>query len=163
MRDKREQRDEAERNVRVSIPNIPAEAVRWYLSVFNGITAYLTVTNTLFVLATQQIIGWQAVQYVVVGELLKAGGVALIVSPIITEASRVVIGAMWTKRKVAEAHEEGFEEGHAKGHAEGHAEGVTDTHRLWLEWNRRREDAAAQGITFDEPPPELETRPTSPR
>ena len=54
MRDKRERRDEAERNVRVSIPNIPAEAVRWHLSVFNAITAYLTVTNTLFVLATHR-------------------------------------------------------------------------------------------------------------
>ena len=140
MRDKREQRDEAERNVRVSIPNIPAEAVRWYLSVFNAITAYLTVTNTLFVLATQQIIGWQAVQYVVVGELLKAGGVALIVSPIITEASRVVIGAMWTKRKVAEPHERALKRA-PKVMPKVIAEGVSDTHRLWLEWNRRRENA----------------------
>ena len=141
MRDKREQRDEAERNVRVSIPNIPAEAVRWYLSVFNAITAYLTVTNTLFVLATQQIIGWQAAQYVVVGELLKAGGVALIVSPIITEASRVVIGAMWTKRKVQEAREEGITEGEERAN------------RRWSEWNRRREEAEAKGEAFTEPPP----------
>lgn len=133
MRDKRERRDEEKRNVRISIPNIPAEAVRWYLSVFNAITAYLTVTNTLFVLATQQITGWQAVQYVVVGELLKAGGVALIVSPVITEASRVVIGAMWTKRKVQEAREE--------------------VHQRWSEWNRRREEAEAKGEAFTEPPP----------
>ncbi len=138
MRDKRERSDEAERNVRVSIPNIPAESVRWYLSVFNAITAYLTVTNTLFVLATQQIIGWQAVQYVVVGELLKAGGVALIVSPIITEASRVVIGAMWTKRKVEEA--------------------VQRNQAQWEAWLQRREEAEAKGEPFTEPPPVLENR-----
>lgn len=137
MRDNRERSDQAERNVRISIPNIPAEAVRWYLSVFNAITAYLTVTNTLFVLATQQVIGWQAVQYVVVGELLKAGGVALIVSPIITEASRVVIGAMWTKRKVQEARAEAREE----------------VHQRWSEWNRRRQEAEAKGEAFTEPPP----------
>lgn len=145
MRDKRERRDEAERNVRISIPNIPVEAVRWYLSVFNAITVYLTITNTLFVLATQQIIGWQAVQYVVVGELLKAGGVALIVSPIITEASRVVIGAMWTKRKVQAARAEAREE----------------VHQRWSEWNRRREEAEAKGEAFTEsppPPPEPESR-----
>lgn len=159
MRDKRERSDEAERNVRVSIPNIPAEAVRWHLSVFNAITAYLTVTNTLFVLATQQIIGWQAVQYVVVGELLKAGGVALIVSPIITEASRVVIGAMWTKRKVQEAREEA----HAEGREEGITEGEERANQRWAEWNQRREEAIAKGITFDEPPPQPETLPTSPR
>lgn len=163
MRNKREQRDEAERNVRVSIPNIPAEAVRWYLSVFNAITAYLTVTNTLFVLATQQIIGWQAVQYVVVGELLKAGGVALIVSPIITEASRVVIGAMWTKRKVQEAREEAHAEGREEGREEGITEGEERANQRWAEWNQRREEAIAKGITFDEPPPQPETRPTSPR
>lgn len=45
-------RGESDRNYRVGIPNIPAEAVRWYLSVFNAITVYLAVTNTLFVLAT---------------------------------------------------------------------------------------------------------------
>ena len=95
--------DEPDRNHRIGIPNIPTEAVRWYLAVFNAITAYLTVTNTLFVLATQQIIGWQAIQYVLVGEMLKAGGVALIASPVITEASRMVIGAIWTERKVEEA------------------------------------------------------------
>ena len=141
MRGKRERRDEAERNVRVSIPNIPAEAVRWYLSVFNAITAYLTVTNTLFVLATQQITGWQGVQYVVVGELLKAGGVALIVSPVITEVSRMVIGAMWTKRKVQEAR------------AEGRAEGRREYHDQWETWFRRLKDAEAKGVPFDEPPP----------
>ena len=127
-----------ERNGRISIPNIPAEAARWYLPVFNAITAYLTVTNTLFVLSTQQVIGWQAVQYVVVGEMLKAGGVALIVSPAITEVSRVVIGAIWTKRKIEEAVE--------RKQAE------------WEEWNRRREEAEAKGEPFTEPPPILDKR-----
>ena len=134
--------DEPERNQRIGIPNIPAEAVRWYLSVFNAITAYLTVTNTLFVLATQQIIGWQAVQYVVVGEMLKAGGVALIASPVITEVSRMVIGAMWTKRKVQEAYEEGQRSNQAQ----------------WEAWLQRREEAAAKGEPFNEPPPKLESR-----
>ena len=150
---------EQERDRRISIPNIPAEAVRWHLSVFSGITAYLTVTNTLFVLTTQQITGWQAVQYVVTGELLRAGGVALIASPIITEVSRVVIGAMWTKRKVQEARTEAF----AEGRDEGIAKGEERANQRWSEWNRRREDAAAQGITFDEPPPELENQQGSSR
>ena len=131
-------RGESDRNYHVGIPNIPAEAVRWYLSVFNAITVYLTVTNTLFVLTTQQIIGWQAVQYVVTGELLKAGGVALIASPVITEVSRVVIGAMWTKRKVEEA--------------------VQHNQAQWEAWLQRREEAEARGEPFTEPPPHLENR-----
>lgn len=132
------QQSEPERNRRISIPNIPAEAARWYLSVFNGITAYLTVTNTLFVLTAQQITGWQAVQYVVTGELLKAGGVALIASPIIVEASRMVIGAMWTKRKVEEA--------------------VQRNQAEWEAWLQRREEAEARGEPFDESPPKLESK-----
>ena len=134
-------RDESDHNYRISIPNIPTEAVRWYLAVFNAITAYLTVTNALFALATQQIVGWQAVQYVITGELLKAGGVALIVSPAITEVGRVVIGALWTKRKVQEAREEGI------------AEGEERANRRWSEWNRRREEAEAKGEAFTESPP----------
>lgn len=105
---------------------------------FNAITAYLTVTNTLFVLATQQVIGWQAVQYVVVGEMLKAGGVALIASPVITEVSRMVIGALWTKRKVQEA--------------------LQSNQARWEDWNRRRQEAEAKGVPFTEPPPSLENR-----
>ena len=150
---------EQERDRRISIPNIPVRAARWYLPVFTAITVYLTASNTLFVVATERIIGWQAIQYVVTGELLKAGGVALIVSPIITEVGRMVLAELWRERRERKAREEGFE----KGHAEGRAEGVTDTHHLWLEWNRRREDAAAQGITFDEPPPELENQQESSR
>ena len=130
--------DEPERNRRIGIPNISTEAVRWYLVIFNAITAYLTVTNTLFVLAAQQITGWQATQYVVVGEMLRAGGVALIASPIITEVSRVVIGAMWTKRKVEEAVE--------RKQAE------------WEAWLQRREEAEEKGEPFTEPPPVLENR-----
>ena len=41
------------------------------------------------------------------------------------------------ERKIEERREEGREE----------------ANRLWKEWNKRREEAAAQGRDFDEPPP----------
>ena len=129
---------EEQRNGRIGIPSISAEALPWYLAVYTIITVYLSVTDTLFALATQQITGWQEIQYVVVGEVLKAGGVALIASPVITEVSRVVIGAMWTKRKVEEA--------------------VQRKQAEWEAWNRRRQDAEAKGVPFDEPPPKLDER-----
>ena len=78
-------RDQKERgNRRVGIPNIPLRSAPWYLTVFTIITICLTVTNTLFIVVTEKIAGWPAVQYVVTGELLKAGGVSLITSPIIS-------------------------------------------------------------------------------
>ena len=129
---------EERRNGRIGIPSISAEALPWYLAVYTIITVYLSVTDTLFALAMQQITGWQEIQYVVVGEVLKAGGVALIASPVITEVSRVVIGAMWTKRKVEEA--------------------VQRNQAEWEAWLQRREEAEAKGEPFDEPPPKLENR-----
>ena len=134
---------EERRNGRIGIPSISAEALPWYLAVYTIITVYLSVTDTLFALVTQQITGWQEIQYVVVGEVLKAGGVALIASPVITEVSRVVIGAMWTKRKVKEA--------------------VQRNQAEWEAWLQRREEAEAKGEPFNEPPPKLENRSTSRR
>ncbi len=144
---------EERRNGRIGIPSISAEALPWYLAVYTIITVYLSVTDTLFALVTQQITGWQEIQYVVVGEVLKAGGVALIASPVITEVSRVVIGAMWTKRKVEEARVEARAEGREEGREEGRAEGRRENHDQWETWFRRLKEAEAKGMPFDEPPP----------
>ncbi|CAI8057260.1 hypothetical protein GBAR_LOCUS31213 [Geodia barretti] len=59
----------------------------WYLAVFAVITVYLAVSNTLVQLNAKEITGWMALQYVVTGELIRAGAAALIASPIITEAA----------------------------------------------------------------------------
>ena len=123
-----------QRNGRIGIPNIPIRAAPWYLTVFTVITVYLAVTNTLFAVATEKITDWQAIQYVATGEILRAGGVALITSPIIVEVGRMVLAEIWTERRL---------------------------HRLqqrWEDWLRRREEAEAKGEPFDEPPPKLENR-----
>jgi hypothetical protein len=51
--------DKLENSLRISVPNVSARALPWYLTVFTAITAYLTVTNTLFVVVTEKISGWQ--------------------------------------------------------------------------------------------------------
>ena len=127
-------KQEEQRNRRIGIPNIPIRAAPWYLAVFTVITAYLAVTNTLFAVATEQVTNWQAIQYVATGEILRAGGVSLIVSPIVVEVGRMVLAEIWTERRL---------------------------HRLqqrWEDWLRRREEAEAKGEPFDEPPPKLENR-----
>ena len=130
------------RTSRIGIPNIPIRAAPWYLSVFTAITVYLTVSNTLFIVAAERIVGWQAIQYVVTGELLKAGGVALITSPIIVEVGRMVLAEIWSERRLRKAR----------------AEGRRLQQGEWEEWNRRREDAEAKGEPFIEPPPSLDER-----
>ena len=38
--------------------------------------------------------------------------------------------------------------------AEGRVEGRAEINQAWAEWNQRRMDAEAQGMPFDEPPPD---------
>ena len=41
-----------------------------------------------------------------------------------------------------------------EGRVEGRVEGRAEERLLWSEWNRRREEAAANGVPFAEPPPD---------
>ena len=62
---------------------------------------------------------------------------------------------------VAQGVERGRAEGVAQGRAEGVAQGVAQgvdqgrarERRAWTEWNRRRLEAEANGLPFNEPPP----------
>ena len=128
------------RGRRISIPNIPASAARWYLVVFNAITIYLAVTNTILAVARENAAGWQAIQYIATGEILKAGGVALIAAPTVVEVAKMVLAGIWIESRERKARQ--------AGRAAQHAE--------WEAWNQRRKDADAKGVPFDEPPPKLE-------
>ncbi len=48
-----------------------------------------------------------------------------------------------------------IEEIKAESIAIGRAEGRTETHQVWEEWYYRHENAKAQGLPFDDPPPSL--------
>lgn len=132
--------------------------MRWYLSVFNLLTIYLTVTNTIFAAAQQNASSWQAIQYIATGELLKAGGVALIVSPIIAEGLKMVLAEMWMERRVRKADAKAREETRKEAQ-----ENLRIHHARWEAWRQRSQDAQVQGIPFDEPPPQLDDQTESPR
>ena len=46
--------------------------------------------------------------------------------------------------------------GYAEGRSEGLAEGRAAERARWVEWNRRRMEAVAEGLAFDEAPPGAE-------
>ena len=52
-----------------------------------------------------------------------------------------------------EGRAEGLVKGRAEGLAEGRAEGQAAERARWVDWNRRRMQAAAKGQPFDELPP----------
>ena len=54
---------------------------------------------------------------------------------------------------VIQAHEV---RGREEGFAEGRVEGQAAERARWVEWNRRRVEAAAKGQPFHEPPPGAE-------
>ena len=154
-----ESNGESERSSRISLPSISATALRWYLSVFNLLTIYLTVTNTIFAAQRENAASWQAIQYIATGELLKAGGVALIVSPIIAEGIKMVLAEILSDRRIRKARAEGEESGLAKGREEGQ----NIQQGRWENWWQRYQNAQAAGIPFDEPPPQLDVQTESQR
>ena len=56
----------------------------------------------------------------------------------------------------ARGREVGRVEGKVEGLVEGRAEGQAAERARWVDWNRRRMEAAAKGQPFDEPPPGAE-------
>ena len=59
----------------------------------------------------------------------------------------------WVKPLQDKLRQEGHEEGRKKGLEEGIEIGATGERQYWLDRERRRLEAEAQGIPFDEPLP----------
>ena len=57
------------------------------------------------------------------------------------------------ERAVAEATEEALKKGVEEGIKQGREEGRVEIYRAWTDWNRRREEAEAKGVSFNETPP----------
>ena len=69
------------------------------------------------------------------------------------------------QRGLQQGLQQGFDQGHGKGRQEGLEQGRREgiqqgssaQQKAWEGWNRRREQAHAEGREFTEPPPTLET------
>lgn len=57
-------------------------------------------------------------------------------------------------KALEEARVKAMEQGLKQGREGGLTEGRAAERRKWVEWNQRRLDAEAEGVPFDEPPPE---------
>ena len=74
----------------------------------------------------------------------------------------MVFAAIFRQKTRQEGHEEGRErgreegreQGREEGREEGQAVGREEANAAWREWNQRRLQAMADGITFDEPTPD---------
>ena len=62
----------------------------------------------------------------------------------------------WVIPVIQEHEARGYAEGRAEGWVEGLAEGRAAERARWVEWNRHRMEAVAEGLAFDEAPPDAE-------
>ncbi len=58
-----------------------------------------------------------------------------------------------TEEALKKGLEEGRKEGREEGLKEGIAKGSVEIYRAWTDWNKRREEAEAKGVPFNDPPP----------
>ena len=107
---------------------------------------------------------WYDISSAIIDELGRGFLVQITIAAALTEVTNMVIGAIWkhqaqqireeTAKMVAEKVAEKVAETLEKGIQEGRQEGRTESNKAWREWLQRRDDAAAAGQHFDEPPPD---------
>ena len=110
----------------------------------------------------ENISGWQVAGDFIVATLGEFGPVAIgivIIAMLLTRPLNVTgellmsLYQAMVNRYVIPVIERHRAEGRAEGRVEGRAEERAERDAEWLQWLRRREDAEAQGLPFDEPPP----------
>lgn len=140
---------ESNREIRIGIPTIPLESVRWWSILFSVGTAYLTVANTLSQALRLENPTWLEIQRIATAEFLQAGGASIIGAAIIVEVFRMIFAA-WTELR---AIQKGEERGEQRGIAIGEKRGFAAANARWEGWWQRRQEAEQRGEPFDEPPP----------
>ena len=145
---------ESNREIRIGIPTIPLESVRWWSILFSLGTAYLTVANTLSQALRLENPTWLEIQRIATAEFLQAGGASIIGAAIIVEVFRMIFAA-WTELR---AIQKGEELGEQRGIAIGEKRGFAAANARWEGWWQRRQEAEQRGEPFDEPPPSANHR-----
>ena len=139
--------DDAER---ASIFTVPVRRIRphfWTFSIF-------FIATTIFYVYVHAIDAdtpsCRDTPSAIMGDVVYAAGFWIIFSPILVEGVAMVFAAIFRQKTRQEGREQGREEGREQGQAEGREE----MNIAWREWNRRREEAIAEGKPFDEPTPD---------
>ena len=153
---------ESNRGIRIGIPTIPLESVRWWSILFSVGTAYLTTANTLSQALRLENPTWLEIQRIATAEFLQAGGASIIGAAIIVEVFRMIFAA-WTELRAIQKGEERGEQrgiaiGEERGIAIGEKRGFAAANARWEGWWQRRQEAEQRGEPFDEPPPSANHR-----
>ncbi len=149
---------------RISIWSVPERWRRLFFAIFSLQTAGiigLAVWHEVFAVTGDS---WAETVFAISSRAGPAIGVITAESVVLTEVYYVVIfGVIFggiveryqnrIKQAADEAAAKADAEGAARGEAVGEARGVVQEYEKWAAWNRRRLEAEANGLPFDEPPP----------
>ena len=146
---------------REGIWSIPRPLQIVYFPMFIGICVPLLIDTVREVAELRPEAGLVTVARATASEFATVAVGAAIVTLLAVQGGYIAMMAIYHAfanrfiKPVIEEHEErGRETGIAEGREEGIAEGMKQSNRAWSEWNRRRLDAEAEGVPFDEPPPD---------
>ena len=161
---------------RISIWSVPERWRRLFFAIFSLQTAGiigLAVWHEVFAVTGDS---WAETVFAISSRAGPAIGVITAESVVLTEVYYVVIFGGIVERyqnRIKQAADEaaakadaegaargeaigearGVARGEARGEARGAARGAAQEYEKWAEWNRRRLEAEANGLPFDEPPP----------
>ena len=148
---------------RTGILNIPTRLIRWFSGIFTTVWLILTGISSYNSFNAHSGESWDAQTVGIIWAGAPNIGFALPAAYILTEVIDMVFGTWYRQRTRQRAQEEGMreglekgiQEGREKGMQEGRQEGRQEQQERWLQWLDRRQQAEANGLPFDEPPPSL--------
>ena len=155
-----ENEQEKPREERESIWSIPTKYKRWYFGLFSIQVIIATAWMIREAIGNQSLPSipekiafvWQGIAPMAV----TSAAFSLII--IEAWAASMVI-ASWLEETLEKRKQRQIDAAEKRGLARGRAE----LQREWLEWNRRREAAAAAGEDFNEPPPGVDQESENPQ
>lgn len=127
-----------------------------YFIIFIGICVPMIVVIVREELAESSGAGWVALARDSASDFASVGVGAAIGSVIAIQGVALVVSLyhIITNRFTKPIIEEHQARGRAEGREEGREEGLERANQAWREWLERRDEALANGIPFDEPPPD---------
>ena len=143
--------------------SIPAGKFRWYITLLltsgSAVCAYLIYGNV----GNPEYVTGQDLTRAIIGDVIRSYTGAAIGSFVVIKGGEpLMVLAHFLREKISKRNERlleealsrGRNEGLSEGLAEGEATGRAAANAEWVAWNRRRADAEAAGVTFNEPPPD---------
>ena len=151
-----ERQGERSREDRESIWSIPAKYKRWYFGLFtvqviiaaSWMIRTAIADDTLPTVAEKVLLVWQGMAPMAI----TSAAFSLVM---IDSWGTTMVIASWLEETLEKRRQRQIKAAENAGVVRGRAEAAAEVQQKWEEWNERREDAAAAGEEFNEPPPRV--------